>query len=630
MEWTIRKTLLLVVFAFTIGMATVLIWMSARYHKATDQVMTRALASVTEELVHQYIWRYHNSNIKAFVDGWSIIPTLVNGITENDTEKLLITLDRMFSTLETKNKIVLLRDVNVYDGDMNLIVKSNRGIGEGLSEKPRVIERLNAQRPGLKRRGFNVLWQTSLGRPVLSSIAPIGGFRLLGFIEFVTDPTPALSGIAMPLGEQFALYDAQGDLLVMSNRGDELGYALPVDASTSDLTELSFTINGTEEEPWGYVTLWRDSFFVESILWNVRNQAISIVIILAGAGFLLAWLLLKISVFDKLSRFVEIIESLSMEKPSIDLPRTGADEFGDLRRALENLRDAVIARQELQRQSEIELEERRKVEKRLRAAMHELEKANLAKSEFLAHMSHELRTPLNAISGFAQIMSEEMFGDLGHEKYKEYASDVEMASAHLLSLVNDVLDLSKVESGEFEFNEEEIALDAMIDKCMGMIPRRNMDQSTRHVISEGARGLSLLGDSRLFRQILLNLLSNADKFTPVDGTVCVEQTFDDHGNLLIKVRDTGCGIEKSDLKKVMEPFGQARDNAQVAHEGTGLGLPISHKFMELHGGDLSIDSTVGEGTTATLRFPKERVKKTGESEEPAPAQRPVHLGINTQ
>jgi signal transduction histidine kinase len=244
--------------------------------------------------------------------------------------------------------------------------------------------------------------------------------------------------------------------------------------------------------------------------------------------------------------------------------------------------------------------------KELRSITNSVQKASRAKSDFLAHMSHELRAPLNSIIGFSEAILSGIHGKISNEKHLEYVGDIHTSGQHLLSLINDVLDLSKIEAGELELVESNIDLSEALDDCVRMIKGQN-DAQTLSIQYERSDGiLRLRGDERRVRQIVLNLLSNAVKYSVAGGEVNLSVRTGGDNSLSIIVSDTGMGIAEGEIAIVLEPFGQARKDSKDTHEGTGLGLSLSKQLAQLHGGSLTLESKVGEGTIVTVRFPTER------------------------
>jgi signal transduction histidine kinase len=230
------------------------------------------------------------------------------------------------------------------------------------------------------------------------------------------------------------------------------------------------------------------------------------------------------------------------------------------------------------------------------------EKANRMKSMFLATMSHELRTPLNAVIGFSQLMEAETFGPLGSPRYREYTGLVQKAGRHLLDLINDILDMSKIEAGKFELHRERIDVRLMVSEC-SMLMRERAKQAGIALQEEvPSEALQVDADRRAVKQILLNLLSNAVKFTPEGGRVITRAVQVGH-TVSISVEDTGVGIPADQLYRLGNPFVQLRNNAGSTHEGTGLGLALVRSLAEMHGGQLRIESVEGRGTTVTVEIP---------------------------
>ena len=209
--------------------------------------------------------------------------------------------------------------------------------------------------------------------------------------------------------------------------------------------------------------------------------------------------------------------------------------------------------------------------------------------------------------GFSEMMKRRVFGALGDPHYEEYANDIHDSGEHLLALINDVLDLSKVEAGKLEMHEDEVDIAALVATSLQTV-REPADAGQVELSTEMAPDLPLLtADERMVKQILLNLLSNAVKFTPEGGRVTVRAGLDGGGAFALTVADTGIGIKGEDSSKVRTPFGQIDSSLGRKHKGTGLGLPLAKELVEMHGGTLEIDSKLGAGTTLTVRFPAERV-----------------------
>jgi signal transduction histidine kinase len=234
------------------------------------------------------------------------------------------------------------------------------------------------------------------------------------------------------------------------------------------------------------------------------------------------------------------------------------------------------------------------------------ESASRAKSEFIANMSHELRTPLNAIIGFAEVMRAQPYGAL-EAHYSEYVQDIESSGRHLLALINDILDLSKIEAGRMELREEAVDLAELAAGCIGLL-RARAEQAGLDLVSLLRADLPEFWlDPLKIRQVLLNLLSNALKFTPAGGRIAVDAAMDAAGDWVLTVADTGIGMSADQIAVAMQPFGQIDNRLSRAHTGTGLGLPLARRLVELHGGALDLHSAPGQGTQVSIRLPASRL-----------------------
>ena len=258
------------------------------------------------------------------------------------------------------------------------------------------------------------------------------------------------------------------------------------------------------------------------------------------------------------------------------------------------------------------------------------EQASEAKTQLIYNMSHELRTPLNAVIGFSEILQMQMYGPLGSDRYLSYIDDIHSSSSHLLGILNRILDLSKADAGKMALNEEDVDLLHVLDQCLRMFRERLAEKGVDLTVDLPTAAVFVRADPQLLSQVIINLLSNAYKFTPEGGQMSVRIANAEDGGCQVRIADTGIGISEEDLPNVIEPFVQVESAFSRRYEGTGLGLPLSMRMIELHGGELEIDSRLGEGTSVTIRFPAERmITPNSQTTEPlaqAPAQAAAQAG----
>ena len=261
----------------------------------------------------------------------------------------------------------------------------------------------------------------------------------------------------------------------------------------------------------------------------------------------------------------------------------------------------------------LDITQERQAQMALQEAKEAAELASRSKTEFLANMSHELRTPLNAVIGFSEIMQQELFGPIQNAHYREYLRDIRESGRHLLELINDLLDVARLEVGQLQLDESEVDLQKMAASCLRMVSDRAAEAGLLLSAETLPAGVSLTADERKLKQILLNLLGNANKFTPRGGSVILESALLPSGGLELAVRDSGIGIAPEDIPAALDMFGQIDRSLSRKYEGAGLGLPLSKSLAELHGGTLRISSEVGVGTRVVVGLPPERVHAVREA-----------------
>jgi signal transduction histidine kinase len=249
--------------------------------------------------------------------------------------------------------------------------------------------------------------------------------------------------------------------------------------------------------------------------------------------------------------------------------------------------------------TEIKASERKLIEARSQA-----EAASRAKGDFLANMSHELRTPLNAIIGFSEVISNELFGPIANEKYLEYIKDIHTSSLHLLSIINDVLDMSKIEAGKVELSKEIVQIQNVISEVIRMVHEKARSRDIELIAQLPDQEIEIWADERSMKQIFLNLLSNAIKFSREGGQIYVRNTADRPDVAVFEIEDHGIGMNEEEQQLALQPFGQAKPVITRNYDGTGLGLPITKGLVEAHGGTLTIDSRAGRGTIVRIVLPR--------------------------
>ncbi len=340
--------------------------------------------------------------------------------------------------------------------------------------------------------------------------------------------------------------------------------------------------------------------------------AISGILILVGGALLLVLQIIFDRVVTKPVR--KITETmLCLTNGDLDVCIPFADQFdevGDMAKAVKIFKQNLIQNREFVSRIDVANKKLELTGTELSVALTAANAANQAKSQFLATISHELRTPLNAIIGFSEIQKEQLFGPMGNETYRRYAEDIFNSGKHLLQLINDILDVSKCDANQLKLDNDILDLGETVNACICFVEPQAEHAKVKISVAFENHLPQLRADARRVRQIVINLLSNAVKFTPKGGKISVSTACLD-GGLAVTIADTGIGIAAEDIPVALTRFGQIDSSFSRKHDGTGLGLPLAKQLAELHGGTLTIESTVDVGTTITVWFPPERVLSRG-------------------
>jgi signal transduction histidine kinase len=450
-----------------------------------------------------------------------------------------------------------------------------------LQSDTRHIRLLLAENPG---RDFYTVWPISpprrpavaVDKAVLSALARIGPATLPDGLGFVppTEDERLLREIRLT-GDQLTLVIREQ---IRSNRDAASEYQLP---RRHRVEQLSVKLYQLATQLADRTTATTEALIAQnaSSYTSQRNRFVGVAVVAIAAalllGFVLSW-----SLIGPIQRIDARLAAISLGDFSGQVKVANRDELGALAANVNRMNDE------------------------LRRLYMELEAASRHKSEFLASMSHELRTPLNAIIGFSQVLREEMFGPV-NQKQAEYLDDIISSGNHLLSLINDVLDLSKVEAGQVELEVHPFSLLEALERGVVMVRERATDGGVQVRLVPDPEVDLVDGDERRVKQIIFNLLSNAVKFTPAGGAVDVSAA-QMNGEVRITVADTGPGIAPKDQQRIFEEFQQA-DIGVAQRDGTGLGLPLSKRLVELHGGRIWLESKIGKGSTFVFTLPA-RVK----------------------
>ncbi len=438
----------------------------------------------------------------------------------------------------------------------------------------------------------------------LHARAMVGGALFLpGLILLVT-----IAGAAAGMGSQILVWGGvalllNAVLLVVAQRIDKTDAALIKPGSARREFLFAHALSGLG---WAHFALLGctacavDQFHVVKAVTLLLAMAATAIMTSSLSGALLATFALPVIAYAYASKWpmapidMMMLALLAVALPFLSYVARHLNRSSVMLLSFRSEKDALIAELETAKAMSDE-------------ARHRAEEANLAKSRFLASMSHELRTPLNAILGFSEVMANEVLGPVGNDTYKDYAGDIHQSGQHLLNLINEILDLSRIEAGRYQLQEEPVELALLAEDSCHMMELRARNKGIRIVQQFEPTLPRLFADERAIRQIMLNLLSNAIKFTPTGGEIRVRVGWTAGGGQYISVKDNGPGIPQDEIPVVLAAFGQGAIAIKSAEQGTGLGLPIVQGLVAMHGGEFELHSQLREGTEAIVIFPPSRV-----------------------
>ncbi len=625
---TVRPVLFTLSLAGTVVFSAVLLWAIETYATFSRAARQADLKQTVQMQIEHQFATLHLPAVLDMASGISAADGLRRSLSRRDAAEIDRILTEAFRQKYVASGRIVLLSLTAFDKNLVPIAAKAARSFPGVRWENFLAG--VADRKGLEWKQIAAKYMLdSEGNPLHVMIFPIGALRTAGYLGIVTSPLPALDGLARTLGVGVAIKSMTGrELLVQpfdssTQRGaldllthhgvlDPFAHSGVQDTRVYDAVGTSFITSDRTEL--FRLTIETEVTAYEHAATHVKRISYAV----ALGTILVVWAiglwLLRATLFRRISRLSSALRRLAAGDRRVEVPWAGGDEIGrmseDLKTVVGYVSEMVTLKESQSRTNaklNEEIDKREAIEVDLRSAKEQAEIGTRAKSEFLATMSHELRTPLNAIIGFSEIIGAETFGPVGSVKYREYASDIHESGRHLLDLINDILDLSKVESGMDELHEEDVDVFVVADSVFRLVRQRADKHGVKLKSEISDESPTLRVDERKLKQMLVNLLSNAIKFTKAGGTVTLKGWCRMESGYVFQVIDTGIGIALEDIPKALSQFGQVDSALNRQHEGTGLGLPLTKSLVELHGGSLDLQSDVGVGTTVTLRFPAERI-----------------------
>ncbi|WP_417623604.1 sensor histidine kinase [Paremcibacter congregatus] len=590
------KTLLYVMMLFMgLSFLGVHFYTINKYSVFINDAVQKKQYSIIKTLVQERLISHHLLEAKLFTDKVVADPLFRNAfVTEDplDVEQQLSQAIRLSKSFSDHLDIL---EVRALTSQYKLLGAQKIKDGGTLSIQ-RVMAEHAVLSPGQMLQTQSYFISTTEGNPVHILMHPVGNSGMnYGYLMVITSPLASLQGMGQYLDAEIDVKNLAGEIILPSDfKLDHLIEARP--GTAHGVAQMDIPITVYDGIPFLNIVVRFDNHAEV----NKLNSLKSFSLLVAITGVFLSWYIvsyvLNISMFRRIMEISQTLAQVVKGKSGVQLPRRRDDELSVLREQLGN----VVAHEK----------DRNRLTKELVIARKQAEVSNLAKSEFLANMSHELRTPLNAIIGFSEIMTCDYLAKDLEKKYKEYAFDIRDSGIHLLNIINDILDLSKIESGSMILSTGAVNVYDVISNSLKlvMVMAKEKHLSIENNTPDGLP--DIIVDERMVRQVLINILTNAVKFTPDDGNIVISAGVEQDGQFCIAVSDTGIGIEADKLESVMSPFNQVDETYSREHQGTGLGLSLVKSFMELHGGSFRLESIWGVGTTAFLIFPKSCVQPT--------------------
>tara|TARA_R110002096_G_scaffold416576_3_gene619785 strand:- start:231529 stop:233394 length:1866 start_codon:yes stop_codon:yes gene_type:complete len=484
---------------------------------------------------------------------------------------------------------------------IGFMIYDENGINLGQAGKlgfdPKVIDEILLEQQSLdgnlKKMANGYFRADGSGEPKYLLVYPIAETDFKSKLIVVTSFWDSLVGVAQLLQADIEIRGSNGELFYKEKYITAESDALRTTVSKDEIDPISIEI--PYDAAGNYLAV---SVFAGNNGILAKSEDLKyITIVVAIISILIVWIMgtyfLKAHLFKRIEHFSTAMKNIVEGKAIDDMPVDSSDEFQVLANALQKVIDYN--------------EDRKRIKHDLEDAISEAKVANIAKSDFLANMSHELRTPLNAIIGFSELLADDDISDYSRKRTREYAIDIRDSGRHLLSIINDILDLSKIEAGKMRFYEDEVDIFEICEASMRILKNQANNKNLKVILNLEDDIPLIMADERMMQQILTNLLSNAVKFTLDGGNIWISAIMAPNNDLLLSVTDNGIGIEQDKIEDIMQPFHQVETSYAKTEVGTGLGLSLVKAFVEMHNGTITVESELGKQTMVTVRIPKERV-----------------------